>query len=246
MKAEGSTTIHQALLLRHAEATRDLGPALWAALREVEALFRLAPMGPEFRRHYLGAEVPEALRGEVGDGRAAAESAVRDEAWWDSARGSISHTYDQRKLGEMAWELLGAAREGGFLLLVTDVEIVPPKGWRYIIWGDCLDGTVVSAAPTDPNYWEYYDPHRTMTVKHRVRSACCSVVGEVMGLNRCNNPACFLYSDVESARVLDRMICMGGEHRVKPLTRRGFMTKTADPARVQEVIQYPTSTIGRA
>ena len=168
-------------------------------------------------------------------------SALGDDRRWDRAKGSLSHTYNQSKLGELARELIGPLPEPGHLLLVTDVEIEPPNGWRYIVWDDCPGGSVVSTAPTDPEYWSIRDPLRSMTFKQRVRSACCSALGVLMGLGRCGNPDCFLYSQVDSVRVLDRMIYFGGEHRARGLTRRGFTTKADAPAAVQDVVQYRTS-----
>jgi len=238
--------ILQVLLFRDSETSGELGPVLWAAIKEVESLFNRDPRRMTFRRAYLAAEVPEVIRAEVDGDHTAIESALKDARRWDRTRGQYSRTYDQNLLAEFARELLGARDNADFLILVTDVEITPPAGWRYIIWDGCRNGSVLSVAPVDPAYWgsKDRDRDRLMTIKQRVRAGCCSMVGESMGLGRCTNPQCFLYGDVESAGVLDQMVYLGGEHRIAALTRRGFATEAADPAAVQEVIQYPISTEG--
>ncbi len=127
------------------------------------------------------------------------------------------------------------------LIVVTDQEISPPEGWRYIISDDIVsdDGSeacVISVAPTDPWYWSEDNDARSATIKHRIRSICLCAVGEYLGLKRCNNPRCFLYKDIDSVTTLDWMLLMGPEHRKKRLTMHGFAPRPEKPDEVQPVI----------
>ena len=127
------------------------------------------------------------------------------------------------------------------LIIVTDQEISPPEGWRYIISADIVsdDGSeacVISVAPTDPCYWSEDNDARLATIKHRIRSICLCAVGEYLRLKRCNNPRCFLYKDIDSVTTLDYMLLMGPEHRKKGLTMHGFAPRPEKPDEVQPVI----------
>ncbi|MGO9915391.1 MAG: hypothetical protein ACLQIB_11850 [Isosphaeraceae bacterium] len=234
-------TILQVLLFRNTESSRELGPALWAATKEVESLFNLDQPRMTFRRAYLALDVPVAIRGEVEGDLPAIKRALEDTQRWDQTRGKFNRTYDQDQLAAFAREVLGDRAAADFLTLITDVEITPPRGWRYIIWDGYPNGSVVSLAPIDPEYWGIRDPQRTMTIKQRLRAACCSIVGACVGLGECVNARCFRYNNVDSVTVLDQMVYLGGEHKVTGLTRRGFATTATDPAATQEIIQYPTS-----
>lgn len=197
-------------------------------------------------------------------GRIAAE--LGSDTFWATARGRYIRTFDQDKLGARVRDLLmrlandnpesfkwlgspGPAdpdvtslskqlREG-YLLLVTDQEITPPPEWRYIIWDDCRNGSVVSIAPTDPHHWRERDEARIATIKHRVRTACLSVLGEQFGFGRCNNPMCFLHQDVNSVTDLDQMVFLGPEHHLPQLSFHGFAPRPDEPTEVQPIIPKP-------
>jgi|SRR5271157_2230380 len=125
------------------------------------------------------------------------------------------------------------------MILVTDQQITPPPDWRYIIWDGIRAGSVISIAPTNPNYWHADDPDRVATIKHRVRTACLCSVGEFLGLKRCQNPTCLLYAEVDSVSCLDGMVLLGREHRKKKLTNHGFEPKPRQPNVVQPIIAIP-------
>ena len=120
-------------------------------------------------------------------------------------------------------------------MLVTDQELTPPKGWRYIIWDEIQSGTAISIAPTDPVYWRYSDENRVAIIKHRIRTAGLSVAGTFLGLKRCEEENCFLYDDVDSVTRLDEMVYLSGHHGLQELANRGFVTRPDDPNRVQNI-----------
>ncbi len=137
-------------------------------------------------------------------------------------------TVDAMLLGPAVQTLI---QPEGLTLLVTDLELTPPNDWRYIIWDGMPLGTVASIAPLDPVYWgePFADEReRARTVKHRTRAACMSIVGSLVGLERCQNEECFLYFNVDSVTRLDDWRYIGAEHGVAELSRRGFR-QSEDP-----------------
>src|SRR4029453_2495881 len=129
---------------------------------------------------------------------------------------------DARLLGPKMQSLV---KPSGWSLVVTDIELTPPPEGRYIIWDQFPLGAVASVAPLDPEYWrEPYDSEqqRVVIAKRRVRAACVSIVGALIGLHRCQNESCFLYANVGSVVRLDEMELIGPEHGVAELTNRGF------------------------
>lgn len=251
--------IAQVLLLLGEESAQELGPPLWAALIEVERFYNHEHTRAKIERHYVspftpttsrltsawhavarlfrsGAKLPDAFEllreANVVDGRV--ESG--------RIRGRYSRTVDQRKLIAVVRELLGGAVEGRRLVIVTDQEMTPPPEWRYIIWDHDGDDSVISTAPTDPKYWRQRDEDRLSTIKHRVRTACLSVSGQFLGLERCNNPECFLFEDVDSVTALDFMTRLGPEHEKKAaeLVGWGFQQVTEDPELVQLMVNEPS------
>jgi predicted Zn-dependent protease len=259
-----------ALLFRDPAAARDFGPFLWAALREVEAFYNADEIRAKYFRVFLAPEIPAAFRKESGWPEWALqgiEAEVGDESKWQAARGTFSRTCDPEKLAAWTRHLIGPHSRGRRLVLVTDAEITPPKGSRYIIWratrGVASKATVVSAAPTDPSYWKTRDSRRLATIKHRVRTACLSSVGAALGIKKCKNPACFRCKPVESVVDLDRMRYLGEEHNVPGLALRGFErwpqtyagpkparglagVRPLDPAEVQTIVSFPREYGGTA
>jgi hypothetical protein len=227
----------QALVLGDPKRSHDVAAALWAALLEVQAFY--APYRQvSMRRFYLGDFVPQSLISRL----------TKDELW---RQGGVSLDQLRRAKGPFVRanketvdafvrrEL--AVPKGDRLLVVTDFEITPPAGWRYIIWDDVNGTEVVSTAPVDPRYWRMAEDQRVAVIKHRVRTACLSVIGDWLGLTPCENETCFLYSDVESSTVLDTMVHLGEEHKVSVLAWRGFEPLVDDPERVQPVIERPAT-----
>ncbi|MBV8309496.1 MAG: hypothetical protein JO344_03760 [Planctomycetaceae bacterium] len=230
-------TIHQILLFSNAANSNELGLTLWAVFKEVEHLYDGHDKRVSFRRSCLAESVPKEVQGEVSLPWETIASTLKDPNQWQQAHGRYTRTFDQQKLLDLALGLIGDPKREDQVVLVTDKEITPPSQWRYIIWSGCKGGTVVSVAPTDPVYWSQTDPNRILTIKHRVRVACCSTVGEKLGLQRCDNPNCFLYKHVDSVSTLDHMLYIGEEHELKELDRRGF-AKVDDPTQVQPVMSF--------
>lgn len=124
-------------------------------------------------------------------------------------------------------------------MIVTDQEIEPPSGWRYIIWSEVFCGKVISIAPTDPLYWRERTSNREGAIKHRVRTAGLNIVGVHLGLARCDNPNCFLFDDVSSAAVLDNMLVLGKEHGWTSLDGLGYSPRPRIPALLQSMTKAP-------
>jgi hypothetical protein len=236
--------ILQVLLFRDDKASQELGPTLWAAFQEVENLYNTGRARGAFRRYYMAESVPPGVLPGLPPGWESLRAILRTQDVWRAAAGKYTRTYDHVKLAERVRSLLSPEAGPEFrLLLVTDQEITPPPEWRYMLWAGNNYEEVVSTAPMDPLYWEQDEPHRLMTIKHRARVACCCVVGEFVGLKRCNNSHCFLHTPVDSVTELDAQVRVGKEHKIRELTGRGFSTSADDPARVQDVVTSPTPRV---
>jgi predicted Zn-dependent protease len=158
---------------------------------------------------------------------------------WKKVEGMFARTYDAEKILQMVRELAGEEQSAIIPIVVTDVMLTPPPEWRYIIWDGDKNGMVISIPPTDPKFWRINDPNRIAIIKHRVRTAFLSAVGEVIGLESCLNERCFLFDDVESVTCLDSMVLLGPEHNIEALKRRGFKVLPNDPVKVQPVMENP-------
>jgi predicted Zn-dependent protease len=169
----------------------------------------------------------------------------------DEAKKPNAKTYDQEKLLEgtrekVLRERFGAAASAMPLMIITDREMTPPEGWRYVFWQTWTDpqpSAVISTVPLDPDFWEISDPRRVATIKSRTRTVAMSVCGTFLGLKPCNNSRCFLYSAVESVTSLDRMDRLGDEHssEIEGLNGHGFEPTASDPDVVQEIVRLPPS-----
>ena len=245
----------QVLILFDAKTSRELGPALWAALLEIERFYNADGIRAGFQRYYISPHVPRlglvesAWRGmgrlfyrgeDMEDALALLSQEQRVEGPLPASDvPGRWRTYDQHKLGAKVRNLIRESSEGSQLLIVTDREITPPADWRYIIWDEISGGAVISVVPTDPRYWRDRDPNRVATIKHRARTAGLAITGSVLGFKRCKNPNCFLYGDVDSATTLDLMLHLGEEHDIPSLAGRGFEPVADDPNRVQRIIENP-------
>jgi hypothetical protein len=238
---EKSVQVSQVLLLRDQKLSHDVGPAIWASFEEVRRFFgKVEPLEvhheafsariqPEFSRCYVSRLVPEQLSPEH-----AVSDADEIERLWRESVGSTG-VYDQRVLGELVGALV---KPEGTMVLVTDVELIPPPDWRYIIWDTFPLGCIVSLAPLDPRYWGERMRHddRVHTIKSRARAAMISIVGSLVGLTRCANDRCYLFADVDSVLRLDEMTHLGPEHEVATLSFQAFADETS-PEDVQKVIR---------
>jgi hypothetical protein len=215
-------SIIQVVLLHDAAASQELGPALWATLQEAELLYKAAERQVKFDRVYVAKTPPDFVNEQF-----LLPQATVDTAWeklW--SKSGQRRTFDTDILANRTRQLLGERGRGDALVIVTDQEITPPPQWRYMIWGGSANETVISTAPTDPRYWGIHmeESARVVTVKQRIRAACCSVVGGELGLERCQNPRCFLYSSVDSVTTLDGMLYLGPEHELPKLSGLGFVS----------------------
>lgn len=246
----------QLLILFEEASVRELGPTLWAALLEVERFYNHGEPRATFERHFssryqlnlsafastkqvigriLGSDTTDHALTLLSRERRHEYSAEGEQR----VKGRYTGTIDQHKLASVARELLADAAKGKSLLIVTDREITPPPNYRYLVGDGGDDYAVVSTAPTDPTFWRQQDSARLVTIKHRVRTACLGFVGEFVGLDQCDNPFCFLYSDVDSVTTLDTMGELGPEHEIDGLTGCGFQLDLSQAEAVQRVVSHP-------
>jgi hypothetical protein len=226
--------LHAVLLLVRGKASAELARVLWPALLEVERFY-----GPDrlslVRRLLTPEPISFALK-PVPEAESVA--LVRPpHKWkdpWDAPVPTEEITGFVRKHLERPAPQVP-------LIVVTDLEITPPEGWNYVIWWDDeKGGQVVSIPPTDPGYWGTSDKNRLATIKHRVRTGLLSIVGELLGLERCSNDRCFLYQDVDAASTLDSMMWLGPEHHLAARAGQGFARSRREATRVQEVVPLAT------
>jgi hypothetical protein len=260
-------TINQVLLLRDPRYSEELGEALWAAFREVENFYNDGEQRAVFRRYYFSETIPESIqKRETGEavsavqkmrefftgsgnrpvGEVSSEVTTRilqNDSKWATTAGPYVRSFDAGKIARLAWELTHAgseeswSREGTMQVVVTDLVLVPPEGWRYIIWSR----DVISIAPTDPKFWNMKEANRKSILKHRVRTACLSVTGQLIGLKRCDNERCFLCKNVDSVTRLDDMVVLGPEHNIGALSQKGFEIFAIIPGKVQDIKDNPMS-----
>jgi hypothetical protein len=253
--------IELVLLFKDEEKSTKFGPALWPVFSELRRFFdpgdddgwldvprgrtgSRVGMRPRFSSRYLAPSTPGTLEPAAGPETISAERMER--VWSRAASRDRTQQYVHDVLGDGVRELLGS---DSTLLVVTDQQIVPPPEFRYIIWDVFPGGAVVSLAPLDPAYWGPSDtywrtgkaaPDRVRAVKWRARTACLSIVGSLLGLNRCRNDNCYLFANIDSVTRLDSMDRLGQEHGVEALTDRGFPDREAEPLEVAE----PVAVVG--
>jgi hypothetical protein len=234
----GLPVIFQVLILRNTLLCRELSGPMWAAFKEIEAFYNGAGQRALFRRANLSVQVSNATRGEEPSDLAGLGNLYEPE-FWSNAQGRYARTVDHQKVSKLARHLLGIGPEMR-LLVVIDQELTPPPEWRYIIFDGNERDQVISIAPIDPSYWREQDSNRLQTIKHRVRTAGMTAVGEFLGFSRCDDRSCFLYRDIDAVTTLDGMTQLGPEHGIPALANCGFVARTADPAAVESVGRPPT------
>jgi hypothetical protein len=249
-----SGTFNQALLFFDEKNSREQGPALWAALHEVERFYSLAQPSLNFRRFYFSPEITtlgtieSAWRGigrlltrqtfEYTPDLPSGGERIEKRIPAATVGGHSSKSYDQSKIAGEVRRLLSLEPQDGNLLIVTDRPITPPQKWRYIIWDIVPEGAVISTVPLDPAYWRDSEPNRIGYIKYRVRCSALAVTGLLLGIDGCYNPRCFMFEDVDSFAVLDTMTEFGPEHKIDALSGMGFQAIVTDP----DVVQAPLSS----
>jgi hypothetical protein len=209
-----------ALVLANPDHFGRTGDALWAMLEEVGSLYNSGRPVIHIERYLVTAKAPPV------DGIAPERHVVVEPRAMDHLFETTAGRYVRGLLGEH-----GIASRA--LLVVIDQELAPPEHWRYVLWRGGPEWGVVSIAAMDPEYWGVDVDDRARVIKQRARAASMCVVGsEMLGLERCRNPRCFLSADVDSVRRLDVMTAIGDEHPDFPRGERiGFaVDDRADPA----------------
>lgn len=222
------------LFLARGEASGELARVLWPALFEVE---RFYGRGRVILVPTLMTPGPIPLRLQPTPAPEQVTRVDPPRSWmdpWESLR------VPTKEITRFVRGVLGRDCDAP-LVVVTDLALTPPEGWSYVIWDeDTEEGLVVGVPPTDPGYWGAKDEDRLATIKHRVRTAMLSIVGELLGLERCANDRCFLYQDVDASSTLDPMLWLGPEHELAELAGRGFRPDRKQATTVQEVVQLAT------
>ncbi len=237
----------------------DFFPAIWAAFKEVKAFYNLDEERLKIGCFFAAESQEPELSTILGSGSASGsgwgrllksftnaqtnQRLINEEEFIPISRSSLdafarvetSDTYDGDRVAIWTKEMLRQKRFEGTPVVVFDQELTPPPQWRYVIWAD----RVVSVVPTDPTYWGMKDDNKIVTIKHRVRTACLSIIGQLLKLKRCSNDRCFLFGNVDSVLRLDKMVELGPEHNIKMLSGKGFDICPPDPAKVQPIREHP-------
>jgi hypothetical protein len=242
MGVDKTVEIAQILFFSSGAEYQLAGPALLAVCDEVRRFYaphdswldvplgagEIARVRPSLATHCVSSEAPT----EVPTVQAITDASAIDRIVRESAAGPALS--DHAVLGPLVHELVDSR---GMSVVVTDLEIVPPAEWRYMIWDASPNGAVISVAPLDPAYWAIRDVNerdRLAIMKARARAALLTVVGSLLGIGRCRNDRCFMLANVDSVERLDRMACLGPEHGITELAGRTF-TGSADPAQPEEI-----------
>ncbi|MGZ4864558.1 MAG: hypothetical protein ACXV5H_07060 [Halobacteriota archaeon] len=259
-------SINYVVLLREPKLSMELGEALWALSKEVENFYNLGEQRVIFRRSYLSEKAPKSILREVRESafptlqqslRAhfaeSSDQPIEQEnsevigtvssgdPKWDAAEGPYIQSYDAGKIAEWAMELAGPGPSGEKQVVVTDLLLAPPPGYSYIMWDS--DFKVISILTADPEFWGGMKGYnRNAIIKHRVRTICLRIIGELIGLDHCWNERCFLFDPVDSVTRLDDMVLLGSEHDIKGLTQRGFEIFDGDPRAVQSIRDDPKNS----
>jgi predicted Zn-dependent protease len=212
----------------------EVAPVILTAFKEIEIFYnqrlRCIPrvFAPGFNNPVLK-ELPTERR--------IMEAKDQAMVFWHAVKGKYSQTVDHEKLAELIKSKMSAKLSKLPMILVTNQEITPPSGWRYIIWDwdDKKVNHVISAAPLDPSYWGDQTSQRVSAIKHRVRVAGLNITGSLLGLKDCENAHCFLNRNVESTDVLDGMLFLGPEHGWQDLTGHGYSPRPAYPEKIQSI-----------
>jgi hypothetical protein len=240
----GLPTIVQVLLLTSSEAAASDGATLWTVLEEVEQLYNHGRQRAVFDRRLLAAQVPPGLaEGELRD-RYVHLSEQGLPLLFDHAGGVYSGTLHAEPLAELIRRRL-AVPDRRSVFVLTEREIAPPEDWAYIMWWETPTGMVTSTAALDPDYWGIQESDRLKVIKHRARAACMAATGIMLGLERCNNPSCYLFVEVDSVTRLDLMVAIGPEH--EEITGReavGYWKEIEDPEVVEETAQREDLEVG--
>lgn len=255
--AEELPRIHQIVALRDPDRSLELGPALWAALSEIEAFCNQPRERARFRRTYVSEVIPERLQSpsplsprrwinalfgsgpeENDDTRILATD--EGDSTLSMARGRYHRTYNGERLAQiLRRQQADEDIEADFTLMITDRELAD-SSLRYVLWwyDEKEDlAAVVSTVAMDPAYWRTHDDHRAATVKQRVRAACLWNVLRFLGVEVCDNETCYLFGEIGAFTDLDRMTHLGPEHQeAAEWVGQGFEPTDRRPYEVQSLL----------
>ncbi len=235
MTSRKSKVITHVAIFRDSAAASEFGEMLWTVFGEVAAFYNLDRKRAEFERRWVGPGAPTMVSSTDVDSRQLGEE------WWESVRSGTTFLIDHKSLAQAVRALFPQQER---LIIVTDEELKPPAGWRYIISDDVTTGRadgVASLAPIDPLYWGETDPERLQTIKWRIRATLMGMAGERLGFIPCTNSKCYLYENVDSVTVLDGMSTIGPEHDTE-LTDKVFGGEVVDALGLEAIVDQPEAS----
>jgi hypothetical protein len=236
------------MLLHRPEFIKEFGATTWAVFQEVHNLYRAADPTTSFSMFRLISQDSENLLS-MDDG----QQLLVPTDLWNAAWGRYSGTIDHCKLVPLVRQLLPRQDGSPPMLVITDEELTPPEGFRYLMWMESKTdgGTVLSLPTLDPQSWMEVSPNfsspqpttttRKAITKRRVRAASLSIVGSILGLKRCEKPNCFLYKETTSVVSIDQLVQLGSEHagelpNIDVVLGASFPYESPNPEKVDALI----------
>ena len=250
----------QAILFRD-KTSSDMGPALWAALKEVELLFK---MDSRFQarvdgvdRFYLSKSIPPQITDAASVARGAFGKRFGASFWnSDQARGRYLATFELEPMVTRVRELVGDKDGSQPLVILTDVELTPfprmpaaeiPSGPlpdpplyvfylryatnNYVISIRTLAPQPAIRARAPKNARR--DQRAIAIIKNRARAVCCKATMDLVlnPVEPCYTPECFLNFLVDRPSDFDSMYCFCNQHGLEHLEFWGFPLVTKDAER---------------
>jgi hypothetical protein len=170
--------------------------------------------------------------------------------FWSKTMRRHSGTIHHSATARMIRQLLPIDKRYDHLVIVMDGEFTRLNRRGAAEWLSPAiakqDYVVLSLLPLDPHYRvdqaslpASLRTERQLIVKQRLRAACLSIIGPVLGLIPCRWEGCFMYEAVHSVWQLDRMTQLGIEHAAelpaRPVGELSF-SYSGDPSRTEEII----------
>ena len=213
-RREGAVTAKPLTLTVHSRSIEAFRGAAMKAVKQVQELY--ADRKPAYQIIAVDMEAsPSSAKGTSPYAWQVLRTLIEQDPWWQWLRGRLARTLDVDKILLRVREATaGVVKPDDALVVITNQELTPPPEWRYLLWDTrpSAHNAVLSACQMDPYYWSGDTTGRFATVQARLRAALCASIGELTGLSRCDNDACYMRREVTSVVELDAMTGYGAEH----------------------------------